>query len=707
MQEAAPLRQQNGIFENRAFTRPSNGASLSCAILVVGGSTAAYTTALMTAQANLDVILVQPTQIVGGQFTTQALPASDDGDLLKQKITLHQVAGETFAISRFQKAFRDRQRQLQPVNGKVVDNPGGGWVSPICTSPVVAATAMNEAIAPFLARGNLKLVPFAEPVDVLFAEPRGERRRVVGVVFRDEQTNARFTIRAQVTVEATDLGDLLELGNIESRVGQEARHETGEAALPEKAIPMAQQSFTFGAVVELAQPGKGIPIGAPQGYNQEPWMKAAEFESEFWMKSGGKWEPRPRPFLDPYGIFRYRRLRRVSDDLKTILPGDVTVLNWGQHQHGENGPWLCGNDYRLGELVGVSREERRLHLKRARDRTRAYVHFLQSRGIPLKPRGDLTWTHDGIALEPYIREARRGVALTTIRHEDVSAAFFPNQARARSFQDSVGIGDYHYLDLHGNDEPGHASLPGNQVLTLPFTLPLSALVPINTDGLILSAKSLGTTHITNAAYRMHPVEWAIGEASGYLAAFCCWLNLSPREIATSEAQVRRVQGLMTRNGIPIFWFDDIGHDDPDFEAIQVMAAAGVVRSVSASDLHFRPQANVSRAVVATALVNVMGFTPARPATPTFTDVPPTHWAYGNIEALAEKQILAGIGGGQFAPSQPITRQQLGYLVRRALPAAMETAFARTPQDRQPLTRRELSRVLYEVLRHRLGIASRG
>ncbi|MEO0984385.1 MAG: FAD-dependent oxidoreductase, partial [Cyanobacteria bacterium J06639_14] len=31
---------------------------------------------------------------------------------------------------------------------------------------------------------------------------------------------------------------------------------------------------------------------------------------------------------------------------------------------------------------------------------------------------------------------------------------------------------------------------------------------------VLTALVLGTTHITNAAYRMHPMEWAIGEASG-------------------------------------------------------------------------------------------------------------------------------------------------------------------------------------------------
>jgi hypothetical protein len=133
-----------------------------------------------------------------------------------------------------------------------------------------------------------------------------------------------------------------------------------------------------------------------------------------------------------------------------VTPGDVAVINWGTSSDPERA-FRCGNDYRPGRLVGVSREERQQHLQRARQRTQAYLHYLHSQdGIDLKPRGDLTWTGDGLALEPYIREARRGIALTTIRHEDVAESFFPNRARARCFDDSVGIGQYHYLDLHGN-----------------------------------------------------------------------------------------------------------------------------------------------------------------------------------------------------------------------------------------------------------------
>ncbi|MBD2112678.1 MULTISPECIES: FAD-dependent oxidoreductase [Cyanophyceae] len=701
-----PITQRNGVFSEGAFTRPVSGAALTCSILVVGGSTAAYTTTLTALRLNLDVCLVQPHKVVGGQFTAQALPASDDGDLLQAKATLYTVDGEEFAISKAQRAFRDRQRELQPVGGQKVANPGGGWVSPLATTPVVAATAMNEALLPYLRDGRLTLIPFAEPVQVVMQTVNG-RSRVQAVVCRDTQAGYTFTVSAKVTVEATDLGDLLEVGNIPSRVGQEARHETGEAILPEDARPQCQQSITFDVVVEHTARGKGVPIGKPDGFETEGWVGLKEFTSNFWTKAKpDQWQK--WGFFSDFGIFRYRRLLRSQTNEKKVVPGDVAVLNWGTSSEPDRA-FCCGNDYRPGRLVGVSREERQLHIQRARQRARAYVHYLQTHGAAdLKPRGDLTWTNDGIALEPYIREARRGIALATVRHEDVAETFFPDQARARCFDDSVGIGQYHYMDLHGNDAKGHVSPRGKDVVALPFSLPLGSLVPRDTDGLVLSAKSLGTTHITNAAYRMHPMEWAIGEASGFLAVFAVWTGLDPRVLATEEQHIRKIQGFMARNGIPIFWFNDVSHDDADFEAIQVLAAAGIIRSENPKNLNFRPHAPVNRAVVATALVNVLKLPTKLPdpstSGPTFKDVlPGKHWAYMPIETLYAHGMIAGVGHDRFAPDAPITREQLSFLVKRAMPEVYDKAFGRTPIDRQNLQRRELSRVLYEVLKGRLGI----
>ncbi|MEL6765223.1 MAG: FAD-dependent oxidoreductase, partial [Cyanobacteria bacterium J06607_6] len=570
----------------------------------------------------------------------------------------------------------------------------------------LAPLPLNEPLVPYLSSGKLRLIAESDPIEVLMIETetvegRAGRRKVTGVRFRS-QHGPVFVVNAPVTIEATDFGDLLELAELPSRVGQEARSDTGEAILREYAIPACQQSFTFNVLVEHTAPGRGVQMPPPPGYGQDVWLDPYEFTSHYWLKRGHRWDK--RGFFDAFGIFRYRRSLRRRLSEKVVSVGDVSVINWGTSPHPEK-VQCCGNDFRFGHLIGVSRAERAELIRRARDRAQAYIYYLQTHGAPdLKPRGDLSWTPDGISIEPYIREARRGIAITTIRHEDVAERFFPNQARARCFDDSVGIGQYHYLDLHGNLVAGHITPKGKDVVALPFSLPAKSLVPMTTDGLVLSAKSIGTTHITNAAYRMHPVEWAIGEASGFLAVFAAWTGENPRAVVETLPLLRKLQGFMARNGVPIFWFDDVAHDDPDFEAIQVMAATGIIRSENANNLHFRPYGTVNRAVVATALVGLLKLEKISPQRPSFSDVQPgVHWAYSNIETLRAQGMIAGVGRGRFSPDTPITRLQLSQLLKASVPGAYEGAIAGIKADKTPLSRRELSRAFYEVMKYQLKI----
>jgi hypothetical protein len=692
----------SGLFDDSAFTWPTDGQSFQFPIVVVGGSTAAYAAALGALQTGAQVCLVQPQKVLGGQFTAQALSAPDDAPLMapldclppEKRDPQRLGNAEFFCLSRSQRQFRERQRELQPVAGQVIRNPGGSWVSHFSVTPVTAAIALNETITPYLNSRQLTLIPLSEPIEVLIAAHNGNYRRVTGVVFRQHQ-GQQFTVQGEVMIEATDLGDLLELGHIESRVGQESRDQTGEAILPEIPQPLCQQAFTFCAVVENAAQGQSIP--APVGYGQYPWLDPTSFPCTFWVKGTEQW--RGIDFFHPDGMFRYRRLLRSVADSEVHV-GDVSVMNWGTSPLYAEGPQGCGNDYCFGAaLTGVSQEERQCYLQRGRERTQAYLHQLQTTVAPnLVPRGDLTWTADGIALEPYIREARRGIALTTIRHEDVAAKFFPDAARARCFGDTVGIGQYHYLDFHPNEAPGHVELTAADRASLPFTIPLGALIPIQTDGLILSAKSIGTTHITNSAYRMHPIEWAIGEASGHLAAFALQQAVAVRDVAQIPSLQRRFQEQLTHYGIPIFWFNDVSHDDPDFTAIHVLAAVGILQSETPPSLHFNPQGTVSRSVVAMAFMQVLGLEPITPPQPTFTDVSATHWAYASIEALAAQGIVKGVGHGKFAPEHVMVSDHMAQLLAKA--KITSERLSELASNQQPLPRRVLAQVLYPILMQR-------
>jgi hypothetical protein len=61
------------------------------------------------------------------------------------------------------------------------------------------------------------------------------------------------------------------------------------------------------------------------------------------------------------------------------------------------------------------------------------------------------------------------------------------------------------------------------------------------------------THITNGCYRLHPVEWNIGEAAGLLAAFCIDKRTTPRAVREDPKALGDFQTLLKTQGIELSW----------------------------------------------------------------------------------------------------------------------------------------------------------
>jgi hypothetical protein len=61
------------------------------------------------------------------------------------------------------------------------------------------------------------------------------------------------------------------------------------------------------------------------------------------------------------------------------------------------------------------------------------------------------------------------------------------------------------------------------------------------------------THITNGAFRVHPVEWNVGEAAGLLAAYCIERNVAPRSVRSNARLLDEFQSLLVREGIELRW----------------------------------------------------------------------------------------------------------------------------------------------------------
>jgi hypothetical protein len=91
------------------------------------------------------------------------------------------------------------------------------------------------------------------------------------------------------------------------------------------------------------------------------------------------------------------------------------------------------------------------------------------------------------------------------------------------------------------------------VPSYPFEIPLGSLFPVRVENLLAAAKNIGTTHITNGCYRLHPVEWNVGEAAGSLGAYCVEKGLLPRQVRNDRSLLSDFQRVLAVQGFELRW----------------------------------------------------------------------------------------------------------------------------------------------------------
>jgi hypothetical protein len=243
-------------------------------------------------------------------------------------------------------------------------------------------------------------------------------------------------------------------------------------------------------------------------------------------------------------LWLYRRIVASQHYAPGAMPHEVTLVNWPQ------------NDYYITNIIDKPDAVVEKALEESRQLSLSLLYWMQTEaprpdggtgypGLHLRP--DLTETADGLAKYPYIRESRRIRAMFTVTENHI-AVEARKQPFAEAFPDSVGIGHYG-MDLHpttGGDNSPHRE-------SHPFQVPLGALLPVRVENLLPAAKNLGVTHITNGAYRLHPVEWNIGEAAGLLAAFSLQRKVPPRAVREKPELLAEFQNLLMSQGVELAW----------------------------------------------------------------------------------------------------------------------------------------------------------
>jgi len=532
---------------------------LTCDVAIAGAGVGGIAAALAVARAGHRAILTEETDWIGGQFTSQAVPPDEHGWI------------ERFGCTATYREFRQRVRTYYRAHYPLLPehrenprlNPGNGWVSPLCHEPRVALAVLESMLAPHVAAGRILILRQNRVIEVLAAGTD----RVGGFITRDLQQGVETAIHSGFVLDATENGDLLPLAGIEYVTGAEARADTGEPSAPEVAAPDNVQAFSVCFVLEELA-GENHVIPRPARYNY--WRNYVPNLTPPWPGPLLGWaglNPRTmqpmRYNFDPHrekpglfsGLWAFRRIIDRAQFEPGFFRSDVCLVNWPMIDYMEGAIHTCTDEQRLARIAD------------ARQLSLSMVHWLQTEaprpdggtGWPgLRLRGDLLGTADGLAKAPYIRESRRIRALRTIREQDVSAKFRPGDLLAERYDDSVGIG-YYRIDLH----PSSGGDNYIDVPSLPFRIPLGALIPVRATNFLPAAKNIGTTHLTNGCYRLHPVEWNIGEAAGELAAFCLERNTRPHDVAANRPTVAAFQERLARGGFELAWPENLTLDDGD------------------------------------------------------------------------------------------------------------------------------------------------
>ncbi len=524
-------------------------------IVILGAGVGGVAAALSALRLGKRVIMTEETDWIGGQYTSQAVPPDEN-----------RWVEETFGCTRTHRQFRAGVRQYYREHYPMTDaarnnqrlNPGNGWVSRLCHEPRVALMVMAAMLQQYRANGQLQVMLETIPIS---ADVQGDAVRSVTV--QSTRTDDQTTIQAKIFIDATDLGELFSLAKVEHVTGAEARSETEEPSAEDVAMPQVMQGFTYCFAIDYMADEEHV-IDKPAEYEfwkqhvpEQPGFKKYGDSLLNWRLNGKMFGFTPNPLPDhslktPEGpnYWTYRRLIDRKLFKEGAFASDISLINWGQ------------NDFFLGPIIGVSNEERKKNLYLAKQLSLSLLYWMQTEaprldgklGYPgLRLRKDIVGTKDGMAKYPYVREGRRLKAQTRIVMQHVSPEWRKGNLKgdlaeqSEPYPDSVGIGHYLYMDLHART----GGKDGKEASCYPFRIPAGALIPQRMTNVLAGSKNLGTTQMTNGCYRLHTVEWAIGEAAGALAALSVSKGEPPEQVR--QRHLADLQKSLADLGCPLDW----------------------------------------------------------------------------------------------------------------------------------------------------------
>ena len=483
--------------------------SLQTQVLVIGGGTGGTAAGIQSARLGVNTIIAEPTTWLGGMISAAGVSATDGN---------HQLPSGLW------REFRDK---IYLVYGGP-KNVATGWVSNTQFEPHVA-----DSIFKAMAAAEKKLTVLYQ---WHFAKALKKGNIITGAIFTNNK-NEKLQINANLVIDATELGDVMADASIPYSLGMEAGNITGEKVGITTSSNVVQD-LTYVAVLKDFGPAADCTIVKPAGY------QPMEFDGACTNYYIGKNADAPN--VDAKKMLDYGK-----------LPHNKYMLNWPKK----------GNDTYL-EVVEMTEAERNSALEKAKQTTLRFVYFIQHQ-LGFKNLGladDEFPSADRLALMPYHREGRRVKGLVRFTINDIAQPF----AGKPLYRTGISVGDYP-IDHHHKKNP--AAPQHLEFYPVPsYNIPLGALIPEKTDGIIIAEKGISVSNIANGSTRLQPCVMLTGQAAGVLAALAILQKKQPRSVA-----VREVQNTLLKAGAYLMPYMDVPFNNPHFAAIQKIGATGILK----------------------------------------------------------------------------------------------------------------------------------
>lgn len=712
-------------------------------LLVVGGSESGVAAAVQAARLGVESIaLVNDIDWLGGQFTAEGLGAVDEWTIYKGRRDYYPRSGLFLEIM--------TQIEADMLKRYGIARPGNSFCAWTTCEPQATEQLFRRLVAPYLTvnGGPLTIVPNYEPAHV-----QVESGKVAGVEFVSTTGDRPpLVIRARLTIDASDWGDVIRLSGAGHMSGPDLKAEFHEPGAPETYADVHKNEMNpLTYCLVLRESLEPTVISEPPNYDVRRYLGATaataeEYKTVGWPKQAQqRLQPAWRdsempngPYNEPPTVYTHRRL---VDRRHNNLPigTEAVLVNWPVQDYPTyDFPAYLVEQLEATEpgasqrnLVDMTPAQRRLVFEDAKHHALGLLYYLQTIAYERVPDTAVSFrdlkltdefgTADQLPWKPYVREGLRLKALYVLREQDLRDTDGIQSWAEAMVPDNV-FGFQFNIDFHPtrriflDDDPAgpwthiHSSYRHWGTHTDRAGFPLRSLIPAEMDGLLAAGKNLGYTSIVSSAVRLHGHGMLVGQASATLAAECLKHHLAPRELARDWSLIRELQTLLLEPpedpfthtvppGVLLWPYHDLPPGADHFVAANQLALRSILPGGSGLQ-DFEANRTVKRRELARAVIRAALSTgkqagheyATRDSDRTFADMDFIDPDFPAVESLVRWNVLPS--GERFGPDEPAT-----WADAREVFTSMDWPFKSPVADESiPLTRAQWSVLLWQAIR---------